>query len=95
MSSKYTHIVGYLRIFEQCLDDNHEIALKFPQYGDPFPLLVTRGGGDEFILFELGTSDGDTFAIVQNYSQINFAITALPKKVPDKPARRVGFINDD
>ena len=93
MTSKYRQIVEYLRTFEQHLDNDHEIALRFAQYGGPFPLLVTRSGGEDFILFELATHDNDTFAIVQNYSHLNFAIVSLPKKTHDKPARRVGFLS--
>lgn len=91
MHSKYDLIVQYLRTFEAHLDDEHEIAIQFAQYTGTFSLLLTRGGCDDFILFELADNEDNTFAIVQNYSQLNFAIMSLPKKNPDMPAKRIGF----
>ena len=95
MNQDYKHIVEFIRIFEKALDSEHEVGITISPYGGPFPLAVTRGGGDNFILFELVNSNGDTFAVVQNYSHLNFAIVSLPKQRPDKPARRVGFQTDN
>ena len=94
MGSKYEHIVNYLRIFEQSLDDKHEVGIIIAPYNRPFPLAVTRGGGEDFIFFELVNDDNDTFAVVCHYSQLNFAIVPLPKEKTEQTARRIGFLQD-
>ena len=92
MTSKYENIVQYLKIFEGALDDEHELGIIIPPFDRPFPLALTRSYGEDFILFELVTDDKDTFAVVCNFSQLNFAIVSLPKETPDQPPRRVGFL---
>lgn len=95
MTSRYKLIVEYLKAFEQKLDDTQEIALKFPDYDGQFLLLSTMSGGEDFIAFELQNTDGSKFSIIQNYSQLNFAIVSETKENPSKPARRVGFRTDE
>ena len=90
MDSKYNHIVHILRTFERSLDDKHEIALSIPLCCEASPLVVVRGYGNDFILFELVGEDENTFAVVQNYSQLKFSVVSLPKK-KDKSSKRIGF----
>ena len=92
MDSKYNRIAEILRTFEKSIDDKHEIGLLFPLAFEAAPLAVTRGCGEDFILFELVGKNGETFTVVQNYSQINFAIVALPTKTQP---RRLGFRPDN
>ena len=70
--SKYTLIVEYLKGFESTLDGKHELALKFSDYGGPYLLLSTQNGKDEFISFELLSDTGESLAVIQSYSQLNF-----------------------
>ena len=95
MTKNYSYIVNMLRIFENSLDNEHEVGIKIPDLSKPYPLAVTRGGNDNFILFELVANNGDTFAVIQNYSQLNFSIWALPKQIHGSCPRRIGFLSDN
>lgn len=92
--SKYTLIAEYLQGFEKTLDTDHEIALKFPDYGGPFVLLSTRAGKDDFIAFELLSESGEFFTVIQDCSHVNFAVFPKLKADLKKPPRRAGFVID-
>ena len=92
--SKYGLIVEYLKGFERTLDENHELALKFPDYDGSYILLSTQNGKDEFIAFESLSDLGKTFAVIQSYSQLNFAVFSNPKPDTQPEARRAGFKTD-
>ena len=86
--SKYALIVLYLKDFEQTLDDNHEVWITFPEYGGPFFLKSTINGGNEFIAFELLTENNTRLTVLQNYSQLNFALLSKLKADAKIPARK-------
>lgn len=92
---KYSLVKQCLQDFEQTLDDNHEMALAFPDYGGPFVLYATRSGGDTFIAFELLSDNGEIFTVVQNYSQLNFTVFSKLKANLEAPPRRAGFFVDE
>ena len=92
--SKYDLIVEYLKAFEHTLDGNHELALKFPNYGNSHLLVSTHNGEDEFIAFELLSDFGESLAVIQNYSQLNFAVISKPKPDTQSEARRAVFKTD-
>ena len=89
--SNYSLIVNYLKAFEQTLDDNHEVWITFPDYNSSFLLSATLTGGDMFIAFELLSDDGKSCSVIQNYSQLNFAVFSKPKISAKEQARRIGF----
>lgn len=89
---KYSLVKQCLQDFEQTLDDNHEMALAFPDYGGPFVLYATRSGGDTFIAFELLSDNGEIFTVVQNYSQLNFAVFSKLKANLEAPRDERDFL---
>ena len=95
MTSRYKLIVEYLKSFEATLEATQEIVLKFPEYGVQFPLVSTVSGGEDFIAFELQNTDGRLLTVIQNYSQLNFAIVSQTKENPSEPVRRIGFKGDE
>ena len=80
---------------KKTLDENHEIALTFPEHGGPFVLDATRSGGNEFIAFELLFDTGEKFTVIQTYSHVNFAVSSKLKANFEVPARRAGFHVED
>ena len=89
--SKYTLIVKYLKMFESALDDQHELGLIFPDYGGAYILQSTASGANEFIAFDLLTESGESISVIQNYSQLNFAIVSCSKLIAGEEKRRMGF----
>lgn len=92
---KYSLIVEYLKAFEQTLDDNHEVWITFPDYDCSFLLQATENGKDEFIAFELLSKANEYFAVIQHYSQLNFAVFSKEKAQSATSARRIGFRDCD
>ena len=88
---KYALIVQYLKNFEQTLKDNHELWIKFPEYDCSFSLQATENGDDEFIAFDLLSETNEHFSVVQNYSQLNFAVFSKPSGTNSDKVKPVGF----
>ena len=82
--------------FEQYLDNEHEVALKLCNFGQHILLNVTDiGYHNPNIMFYYGFVDGKEAQLIQNTSQINFLLVAVPKHNPQKPPRRIGFLPQD
>ena len=90
-ANNYSHIVEYLKAFEHTLDDNHEVWITFPDYNSSFLLSATLTGGDMFIAFELLSMDGESCSVIQNYSQLNFAVFSKRRNNLDRPKQKIGF----
>ena len=85
-------LVQYIRAFEQGLDGAHEIAMGF--VGSDAGLLRIEGMGfsePDLLTFFGREEDGTKTQLIQHVSQLNFHLRAVPKALPDEPARRIGF----
>jgi len=47
------------------------------------------------MLFFYGYINGNKTQLIQNSSQLNFMLMTVNKEEPERPPRRIGFINDD
>ena len=96
-SAKYAHEVIMERIkeFEDALDNEHEVALKLASFGQSITLAITDiiYSNPSTLIF-YGLVGGQQAALIQDKSQLNFLLVAVPKHDPEKPPRRIGFTGD-
>lgn len=91
-ASKHTFIalINAVRIFELSLDHMHEIGAYFVSDAGGRTFHVRRiSQSGSLIIFE-GMFDGHPIHLVKHYTQVNIALTALPK-INTEPVR-IGFV---
>ena len=84
----------YCKEFDDQLDAEHEIGARLVSYGPSVMLYVESISyyNPSLICFDGVLDDGKTpVQLIQNVSQINFLLMALPKKDPNKPKHPFGF----
>lgn len=88
----YERMVQYIRNFEAQLDASEEVAMGFA--GSDAGVLKIEGLGyyDPDILSFYGRGeDGMKTQLIQHVSQLSVMLRAVPKVIPEIPARRIGF----
>lgn len=88
----YERMIQYIRNFEGQLDGDQEVAMGFA--GSDAGVLKIEGLGyyDPDILSFYGRDeDGMKTQLVQHVSQLSVLLRAVPKSLPEIPARRIGF----
>ncbi|OJY31798.1 MULTISPECIES: DUF6173 family protein [Gemmobacter] len=88
----YERLILYIRNFESQLDARHEVAMGFA--GGEVGVLRIEGLGyfdPDLITFYGRDEDGAKMQLVQHVSQLNVALRAIPREMPDAPPRRIGF----
>lgn len=89
----FTALINAVRTFELSLDHMHEIGAYFVSDAGGRTFHVRRiGQSGSLIIFE-GMFDGHPIHLVKHYTQVNIALTALPK-INTEPAR-IGFVAGD
>ncbi|UGB26147.1 hypothetical protein LPC10_00415 [Methylorubrum sp. B1-46] len=95
VASKQTFIalIHAIRVFELSLDHMHEIGAYFVSDAGGRTFHVRRiSQSGSLIIFE-GMFDGHPIHLVKHYTQVNIALTALPK-ISAEPVR-IGFVAVD
>ena len=88
----YERLILYIRNFEGQLDARQEVAMGFA--GGEAGVLRIEGLGyfdPDLITFYGRDDEGQKMQLVQHVSQLNMALRAVPRALPDAPARRIGF----
>ena len=88
----YERIILYIRNFESQLDGKHEVAMGFA--GGEAGVLRIEGLGyfdPDLLTFYGRDEDGQKMQLVQHVSQLNLALRAVPRALPEEPPRRIGF----
>ena len=94
--TQYEIIMQQISDFEHDLDDAHEVALKLCNFGQTVLMNVeTIGYHNPHLIFYYGYINGQYSQLIQHINQISFLITSVPKPDPNKPARRIGFKNEN
>ena len=92
----YEIVMEEIRTFEQSLDDDHEVAIKLTSFGQSITLAVTDiGYANPSTLFFYGFVGDQKATLIQHMSQLNFLLLAVRKADPEKPARRIGFADNE
>lgn len=78
--------------FEKGLDKDQEIGVSLAGLPGDGVLRIEDLGywGPDLILFLGRNAEGGPVRLIQHYSQINVALSAI-RKPEDRPARRIGF----
>lgn len=88
----YEVIVERIKDFEECLDDQHEVAVKLASFGQSVTLSVTDiGYSNPSTLVFYGFVGEQRAELIQHMSQLNFLLLSVQKPDPEKPPRRIGF----
>ena len=88
----YERLILYIQNFEEQLDNEHEIAVGFA--GGDAGVLRIEGIGffDPDIVTFYGTDEfGAKTQLIQHVTQLGVTLRALPKSLPEKAAKRIGF----
>lgn len=89
---QYEKLIEEIKLFESCLDDEHEVALKLASFGESVTIAVTSIGyyNPSLIVFD-GIVDGNKATLIQHVNQLSFLMVAVPKRNPDQPAQRISL----
>ncbi len=89
----YNQLTELVEEFEAGLNDEQEIGLKIISLGNAEIYYVQRIDyrNPYLLVFHCLTPNGNKATLIQNYSQLNFLLIALPKLNTQKSARRIGF----
>ncbi|MDD5213402.1 MAG: DUF6173 family protein [Candidatus Gracilibacteria bacterium] len=87
----FDRIMEQIKIFEENLDENHEIggALISSNY-NTFYITKVKSSNPDMIIF-YGKTENGPVQILQHISQINISLISLKKQKEHKEARRIGF----
>ena len=86
-------IIDQIEAFEAALDSDHEVAVQLASFGQTVTLGVTDiTCSNPSILVFRGYVGDEHATLIQHVSQLNFLLLAVKKPVPEKPARRIGFV---
>lgn len=88
----YERLILYIRNFESRLDSTQEVAMGFT--GGQAGILQIEGVGffdPDIVTFYGRDEDGMRTQQIQHVSQLNVILRAVPKLLPEEPARRIGF----
>lgn len=84
----------YILDFQKSLDSEHDVGLMLTNFGKSVTMAVTHIGYEKSVLMVFkGFVDDHEATLIQHVSQLNFLLTAVPKR-PDDPHRVIGFTAD-
>lgn len=91
------HLLSQMNRFDKELDADHEVGVRLVSFGQSITFHVSDLSyyNPSLIVFIGLTEDGNRVELVQNTSQINFLLIALPKLQPEQPKRKIGFIQEN
>ena len=88
----YERLILYIQNFEKQLDKDHEVAMGFA--GDSSGTIRIEGMGyydPDIITFYGSDPAGTKTQLVQHVTQLSVMLRALPKKLEQAEATRIGF----
>jgi hypothetical protein len=91
--SVFRRLVLYIREFEAQLDQNHEVGGRMVSFGTTVQFHIMDMGfwGPDIITFDGVDENGSRMKLIQNISQLNVLLVAMPKRRPEAEPRRIGF----
>ena len=89
----YEVIMERIKEFEDELDNDHEVGIQLASFGQSINLAVTEiGYSNPSTLVFYGYVGDQRATLIQHMSQLNFLLLAMKKTDPEKPPRRIGFV---
>ncbi|WP_145047903.1 DUF6173 family protein [Paenibacillus xylanexedens] len=93
--TQYEILMEEIREFERALSPNEEIAILLASFGQSVMMNVTEiGFHNPSLMVFYGYVNGQRSQLIQHISQLNFLLTSVPNSDPDRPARRIGFVQE-
>lgn len=93
--TQYEILMENIKNFENNLTENEEVAIHLTSFGQSLLMQVSRiGYHNPSIIMFYGYVNNQYSQLIQHINQLNFLLTSAPKIDPSKPARRIGFIED-
>jgi hypothetical protein len=90
----FQRIVAYIREFEANLDREHEIGARMVSFGDTVQFHIVDMGywNPDIVTFDGLDEGGRRMKLIQNVSQLNVLLVAMPKRSEHEEPRRIGFV---
>jgi hypothetical protein len=83
--------------FESNLDQEHEVGMRLVSFGQTVSFHVNDIGyyNPSLITFSGILENGSPVELIQHVSQISFLLMSVPKLDPEKPPKRIGFVQKE
>jgi len=90
----FYRIVSYIREFEANMDAAHEVGARMVSFGDAVQFHIVDMGywNPDIITFDGIDEGGRRMKLIQNVSQLNVLLIAMPKRAGHDEPRRIGFV---
>jgi hypothetical protein len=87
----YDRLLEHFRDFESQLDGEHEIGLRLVAFGENklYHIIKLSYDNPDILIFGCSTDDGRPVELIQNVTQLNILLCAVPKSGPEP--KRIGF----
>jgi hypothetical protein len=92
--SVFRRLVLYIREFEAQLDQDQEIGGRMVSFGTTVQFHIVDMGfwGPDILTFDGVDDRGSRMKLIQNISQLNVLLVAMPKRQPEEAPQRIGFL---
>ena len=90
----FYRLVAYIREFEANLDHNHELGARMVSFGTSVQFHIVDMGywNPDIVTFDGLDEAGHRMKLIQNISQLNVLLIAMPKREENSEPRRIGFV---
>jgi Family of unknown function (DUF6173) len=90
----FYRLVSYIREFEANLDHDHELGARMVSFGTTVQFHIVDMGywNPDIITFDGLDDAGHRMKLIQNVSQLNVLLVAMPKREENPEPRRIGFV---
>jgi Family of unknown function (DUF6173) len=90
----FYRLVAYIREFEANLDHDHELGARMVSFGTAVQFHIVDMGywNPDIVTFDGLDEAGHRMKLIQNISQLNVLLIAMPKLDEKSAPRRIGFV---
>ncbi len=90
----FYRLVSYIREFEANLDHDHELGARMVSFGQAVQFHIVDMGywNPDIVTFDGLDEAGHRMKLIQNVSQLNVLLIAMPKREENVEPRRIGFV---
>lgn len=90
----FYRLVSYIREFEANLDHDHELGARMVSFGTTVQFHIVDMGywNPDIVTFDGLDEAGHRMKLIQNVSQLNVLLVAMPKREENQEPRRIGFV---
>jgi hypothetical protein len=89
----FYRLAAYIREFEANLDHDHELGARMVSFGTTVQFHIVDMGywNPDIVTFDGLDEAGHRMKLIQNVSQLNVLLVAMPKREENEEPRRIGF----